>query len=228
MKSKGTSFFWPSFTDLMTSMFFIMLVLFVLSYARLRIRVDDLSRKLRVYEIVEQNLKPLKEDTVLFRYESLYKRFTLGFDVNFVTNKDGIKSGDILYYNSTIVNIENVGRRLQTLIDNLAVTKAKDSSQRNVSYLVIISGYASHLLLGTQVNDYSLSYSRAYNLWEYWKSIGIDFENSRYNGLVDLQIAGNGWGGVGRFRRDPENSMQSEIKNQRFIIQIVPKIGDSQ
>jgi len=66
MKGKSSGFFWPSFTDLMTSMFFIMLVLFVLSYARLKIKVDDLDKKLRVYNLVEENLKPLKKDSTFF------------------------------------------------------------------------------------------------------------------------------------------------------------------
>ena len=35
MKGKGSDFFWPSFTDLMTSLFFIMLVLYVLTYLKL-------------------------------------------------------------------------------------------------------------------------------------------------------------------------------------------------
>ena len=213
--------------DLMTSMFFIMLVLFVLSYARLKIKVEDLARKLKVYELVEQNLKPLKQDTLLFRYEDNYKRFTLAFDVNFALSKSKIQRGELNNYDITASKIESVGRQLQKTIDNLARNKSENPTMNNVSYLVIISGYASHLLSGSQVSDYELSYERAYNLWAYWKSIGIDFEDAKYKDLIDLQIAGNGWGGVGRYERDPENFMQNETKNQRFIIQIVPKIGDT-
>jgi len=227
MKGKSSGFFWPSFTDLMTSMFFIMLVLFVLSYARLKIKVEDLARKLKIYELVEQNLKPLKQDTLLFRYEENYKRFTLAFDVNFALSKAKIQRGDLNNYDITASKIQSVGRQLQTTIDNLARNKANNPAMNNVSYLVIISGYASHLLSGSQVSDYELSYERAFNLWAYWKSIGIDFEDAKYRDLIDLQISGNGWGGVGRFDRDPENFMQNETKNQRFIIQIVPKIGDT-
>ena len=52
----------------------------------------------------------------------------------------------------------------------------------------------------------------------FWKNNGIDFEDSKYSELVDLQIAGNGWGGIGR--------TIVEADNQRFLIQIFPKIGD--
>ena len=69
MKKKGESFFWTSFSDLMTSLFFIMLVLYVLTYIMLKKKerelvntVEDLKHKLEVYDLVEQNLKPLKQD----------------------------------------------------------------------------------------------------------------------------------------------------------------------
>lgn len=234
MKKKGESFFWTSFSDLMTSLFFIMLVLYVLTFIMLKKKerelvdtVEDLKHKLEVYELVEQNLKPLKQDTLLFRYEENYKRFTLAFDVNFELAKSKIARGDLKNFDLTATKIQSVGKQLQKTIDTLAYNKAANPSMENVSYLVIISGYASHLLSGSQESDYDLSYQRAYSLWAYWKSLGIDFEASKYDGLIDLQIAGNGWGGVGRFERDPENFMESETKNQRFIIQIVPKIGDT-
>lgn len=234
MKKKGESFFWTSFADLMTSLFFIMLVLYVLTYIMLKKKerelvstVEDLKHKLEVYELVEQNLKPLKQDTLLFRYEEDYKRFTLAFDVNFELAKSQIARGDLKNYDVTTSKIQSVGKQLQKTIDNLAKNKAANPSMKNVSYLVIISGYASHLLSGSQTSDYDLSYQRAYSLWAYWKSIGIDFEANKYEGLIDLQIAGNGWGGVGRFERDPQNFMENETKNQRFIIQIVPKIGNT-
>jgi len=98
---------------------------------------------------------------------------------------------------------------------------------KNVSYLIIISGYSSKLGIADEDYDYKLSYRRAYNLWKYWKGLGIDFEAEKYKGLIDLQISGNGWGGVGRFERDPKNHFKNEAKNQRFIIQIVPKIGNT-
>lgn len=234
MKKKGESFFWTSFSDLMTSLFFIMLVLYVLTYIMLKKKenelvntVEDLKHKLEVYDLVEQNLRPLKQDTLLFRYEEDYKRFTLAFDVSFELGKFEIEQGDLKNYAVTASKIRSVGTQLQKTIDNLAMNKATNPAMENVSYLVIISGYASHLLSGTQSSDYDLSYHRAYSLWAYWKSIGIDFEASKYEGLIDLQIAGNGWGGVGRFERDPQNFMESEKKNQRFIIQIVPKIGNT-
>jgi hypothetical protein len=190
--------------------------------------VEDLKHKLEVYELVEENLKPLKNDTLLFRYEEAYKRFTLAFDVIFELGRSQIERGSLKNFDITSKKINDVGRQLQGTINKLVANKLSNQALKNVSYLVIISGYASHLLAGSQDSDYNLSYQRAYSLWEYWRRIGIDFESDKYEGLIDLQIAGNGWGGVGRYRRDPENYMQNEVKNQRFIIQIIPKIGNTQ
>ena len=75
MSSKKSDFFWPSYTDLMTSLFFIMLVLYVLTYVRLNTTIKLQKDKLSIIEAVEENLKPLKKDTTLFRYEEQYKRF---------------------------------------------------------------------------------------------------------------------------------------------------------
>lgn len=227
MKKNREGFFWLSFSDLMTSLFFIMFVLFITTYLNRNKYVEHLEDKLKVFELVDQNLKPLKQDSGLFRYEEKYKRFTLAFDVNFKVGKFQIIEKDLKDFFITSKKIKSVGRRLQLAVNVLAENKIRDSLMKNVSYLLIISGYASHLSSEDVLSDYDLSYKRAYNLWLYWKSIGIDFEAKKYDGLIDLQIAGNGWGGVGRFERDPENFMREEMKNQRFIIQIVPKVGNT-
>jgi len=229
---KKNNIFWISFSDLMTSLFFILLVAYVITYVDLMKKNkeiiednEELQKKLRVYNLVEENLKPLKENTSLFQYEENYKRFTLGFRVAFGTGMYKIKDGELNNYDSTAIKIRQVGRQLQYTIDKLIYEQRNSESMASVSYLVIIAGYASHLLNGEQIDDYELSYKRAYNLWNYWRSYGIDFESDKYKDIIDLQISGNGWGGVGRFPRDPENNMENETKNQRFIIQIIPKIG---
>ncbi len=262
MKKKSNNIFWMSFSDLMTSLFFVVLVLYVLTYIMLQkrdkalletvsnlklkeleneeivenlkrkeqqlyITVEELQNKLKIFDLVEENLKPIKNNSKLFRYEETYKRFTLAFDVNFEIGQYQIKNNKLKDYASTSKKIKEVGLELQKIINHLAYQKTKDKSLENVSYLLIISGYASHLLNGSETLDYELSYKRAYNLWKYWKTIGVNFENERYKGLIDLQVSGNGWGGIGRFTRDPKNQFINEKKNQRFIIQIVPKIGNA-
>lgn len=246
---KKSNFFWVGFADLMTSLFFIMLVLYVVSFTLFKVKYEELeatnntmdslimgleqnkklllvqAEKAKIIEDVEKNLEPLVKNSSLFIYEEKYKRFTLGFDVNFILGKSEINSLSLNKPKETIEKISNVGSELQKTIDLLIKNKESNPSMKNVSYLLIIAGYSSELIKEIQYTEYERSYKRAYNLWDYWKNLGIDFEASKYNGLIDLQISGNGWGGVGRFDRDPQNFYKNESKNQRFIIQIVPKIG---
>jgi outer membrane protein OmpA-like peptidoglycan-associated protein len=215
MKDNHSHFFWPSYTDLMTSLFFVMLVLYVLTYVKLRSTITLQKEKLTVIEAVENNLQPLKKDSALFRYEKQYKRFKLSFDVKFPTNEYNI--GAVENHAATIAKIDQAGNKLKQVIDNLK--RAKDANPRleNVSYILVIAGYASKF--GNENHNYMLSYNRALSLWNYWRSKGIDFEGEQYADLIDLQISGNGWGGIGRVT-------DNEYDNQRFLIQIFPKIGD--
>jgi outer membrane protein OmpA-like peptidoglycan-associated protein len=215
MKDKHSHFFWPSYTDLMTSLFFVMLVLYVLTYVRLKSTIILQKEKLAIIETVENNLKPLKNDSAFFKYEEQYKRFKLSFDVKFQNDEYNISK--LENYEITISNIDLAGRKLKQIIDNLKKTKDADPKLTNVSYILVIAGYASKY--GKEDHNYLLSYNRALSLWNYWRSKGIDFEGPEYSNLIDLQISGNGWGGVGRVQ-------DNEYNNQRFLIQIFPKIGD--
>ncbi len=223
---KNTSSFWTAFGDLMTMLFFVMLASFAITVMKLKSTISLQKEKLSIIETVENNLNPLKKDTTLFIYQPDYKRFKLGFDVKFYSNKYGIDSRSIVNYSNTRRNIDKAGRKLYNIIEDLHRLKEsdlrktknsnKESKLANLSYIVVIAGYASKI--GEEQHNYRLSYDRAYSLWKYWKNKGIDFEDPKFEGLIDLQISGNGFGGIGR---EP-----IEINNQRFIIQINPKIGD--
>lgn len=257
MKKPNKNLFWISFADLMTSLFFVVLVLYVVTFVilkkkerslednllslqeeraitsrmteealknekKLQISNDSLKQVLKVFDLVEENLKPLKKNASLFKYEEKYKRFTLTFDVNFKDNRSTINYNGLKNYSYTRDKIDKAGTELYNFITQLSKRKKENIDLKNVSYLLIISGYASRLKIGTQQSDYTLSYQRAFNLWKYWKDKGINFEANQFKELIDLQISGNGWGGVGRFPQSEER------KNQRFIIQIIPKIGNTE
>lgn len=216
MNTSKSDAFWPSYTDLMTSLFFVMLVLYILTYVRLNSTIQFQANKLKIIETVEANLRPLKSETSLFIYEEQYKRFKLAFDVKFGNNQYQLVSGQLENYDSTIRRIDQAGLKLKSIIDHLKQERASDERLKRVSYVVVIAGYASRT--GMEAHNYELSYKRALELRNHWKSKGIDFEAGVYEELVDLQIAGNGWGGIGR--------LPLEVDNQRFLIQIFPKIGD--
>ena len=224
MSKKKSDFFWASYADLMTSLFFIMLVLFVLIIVvmkndQLKLKKDNISlkHKLKVFDLVDKNIKPLKEDKNLFVYEKKYKRFKLAFDVKFNENKDNLSDPTQIsnaFY--TQKKVFSAGMKLKMIIDNLYKEQQTNDTLKNISYVVVIAGYASKT--GGENENYQLSYRRALSLRDFWKNRFIDFEESKYKDLVDLQIAGNGWGGIGR--------TEIEENNQRFLIQIFPKIGD--
>ncbi len=215
--SKKPTFFWASYADLMTSLFFIMLALFVLTVAKLNNTINLQKQQIEMINTIEENLKPLKKENSLFVYEEKYKRFKLAFNVKFIENKFKISNDELLDFQQTVIKIDQVGEKLKQIIDKLNEEKKHNNKLKNVSYILVISGNASRN--GAEFHNYELSYHRAWCLWYYWKTEKkIDFEADEYKDLIDLQISGNGWGGIGR------DSI--ETNNQRFLIQIFPKIGD--
>ncbi len=74
-KQKKESFFWTSYSDLMTSMFFVMLVLFVLTISLLHSRMRATEAQLAKIKKLESSIE--KIDPEYFQYNSEYKRHTL-------------------------------------------------------------------------------------------------------------------------------------------------------
>lgn len=201
-----------------------MLVLFVLIIVVLKkeqfdtdLKNKELEHRIQVFDLVDNNIKPLKDAKHLFEYEKEYKRFKLAFDVKFLMSKDNLSDPNQIYNASfTQRKIIDAGNKLKNIIDALYIQKQNNQALKNISYVVVIAGYASRN--GEENSNYQLSYRRALSLRDFWKNNNIDFEDDQYSELVDLQIAGNGWGGIGRTK--------IEENNQRFLIQIFPKIGD--
>ena len=114
----------------------------------------------------------------------------------------------------------DAGEEIKRTILNL---QKNDSLRTDIKYLVVIEGQAS--ADGYHVDDYFnndvLSYQRALKLHEFWRDqAGIDFTKMD---KCELVIAGSGEGGV---PRAPRISDKDDTKNQRFLIHIVPVIGD--
>ncbi len=201
MKGKSSSFFWPSFTDLMTSLFFIMLVLYVLTYVKLKNQQRATEEQLNKIKEIQSAVQELPSD--FFLYQPKYKRFSLNRQIQFSLGSSQIEPGDVRY-------LLNVGFSIEKLIRKL---KARYTNE-NIQYLIVIEGMASKD--GYLFND-ELSYKRALSLSHFWRENGIIFDPN----ICEVQIAGSGTGGVGRYLMKGE-----EYLNQRFLIQIVPKIGN--
>ena len=74
MKHKE-SFFWTSYSDLMTSLFFIMLVLFVLVIVLLHKRMEATERELAEIKLVQKSTEDLSKQ--YFEYNPFYKKYVL-------------------------------------------------------------------------------------------------------------------------------------------------------
>jgi hypothetical protein len=201
MKGKESGFFWPSFTDLMTSLFFIMLVLYVLTFIKLKNQQNATQRELNKIKEIQAAVTELPPE--FFAYDPVYKRFSLKRNIEFVTQKDIFKSQDDEQY------LLKVGASIKGLIENLR----QKYSKQDIKYVVVIEGMASK---DDFSDNYPLSYKRAWAVSKLWERNNILLDQS----VCEIQIAGSGTGGIGRFLA------QDEKKNQRILIQIVPKIGE--
>ena len=250
MKTRQDSgqLFWVSYADLMTALFIVALALFVLSYKMFKIRQDaltdteaelkvrsleldqqsqaleELKRRLSEEEmyasslieqlqtekarllVMEEEYKKLQEmqkaierlDPRFFRYQPEYKRHVLRSQVQFPKGQSRIPDS----YEQPLVE---AGRALERLVRSL-------EPNDNIKYLLVIEGMASR---DAYTRNYELSYERALSLYRLWEARGLNFDPNR----VEVMISGSGESGVGR---DPVD----EEKNQRFLIQVIPKIGE--
>jgi len=198
MKKHRSDFLWPSFADLMTSLFFVMLSVYVLTYVYMKKQQQATEAQLRKIKEVQQAVSVL--DQQYFRYDSTYKRFTLTRQISFPKKSSVISDQQDRNY------LVKVGQNIQELITDLR----KKYSGQNISYMVVIEGMASN---DAYSGNFELSYQRSLALYRLWQEAGIKLDAS----VCELQIAGSGTAGIGR--------SGSEALNQRFLIQIIPKIG---
>lgn len=196
MNAKKT-FFWASYADLMTSLFFVMLVLFTVTVgvlAKEKNVVQEELDKIKEIEAATQNVDPK-----YFSYNPEYKKHILNIDVNYPTGESNILS----LPETTRTELLDAGYAIEEFIRNTV------KQHPGVQYLLIIEGQAS--ADGYKLNM-ELSYIRALRLYQFWKDRGISVDN-----ICEPLVCGSGEGGR---PRDKE-----ERRNQRFLIHLVPKPG---
>lgn len=196
-KKQSKSYFWITYSDLMTTLFFIMLVLFVLTISILQKRNEATQRQLDKIKEIEEATK--KIDPRYFEYNEVYKKHILNINVSFKRESSNIH--DIV--DSTREDLLNAGKSISSFIVNA-------NKEYNAKYLLIIEGQASKD--SYQYND-KLSYERALSLFKFWKDKKIEFDKD----ICEVIISGSGCFGL---LRD-----SVEKNNQRFLIHILPKPG---
>lgn len=211
MSKQQKSFFWASYADLMTTLFFIMLMLFVSTIVILNRERKAVQDKLIKTEAEKQQLEQINNaiqglDSTYFDYVVEYKKHKLKIPVNFVVNDYHVSN----LKTETQEALLDAGRKLQMFV------KQTISENPNIQYLLIIEGQASKI--GGSEHNYLLSYERAYNLKTFWEDNGIKFTASN----CEVIISGSGDGvqsGTALMRESVER------QNQRFLIHIIPKPG---
>lgn len=218
---KDNSFFWISYSDLMTSMFFIMLVLFVLMLAIFHNRMVGVKAKLsnmtELQAATEAQLSKITEleksikniDTVYFIYNEEYKTHILKTQVKFKKYSSEISDLSKETIDSLLVVRDLLRNSLQSFVNK----------NNKASYFLIIEGQAS-------TDDYfannELSYQRALSLYKLWFPDSEQKQKDRTLKFFDLPceviIAG-----AGCMQGKPRASGHED--NQRFLIRILPKPG---
>lgn len=241
---KKKSHFWASYADLMTSLFFLMVILFIICIVELRnigITPGDLARlryELDSIKSVNSSLGLRLEKTNVHLDSMTYlvnatqeqidkvneiNEATENLDPNYFVYDPLHKKHKLNFDVKFKIEDDNISRieREKLLSVGKALQTFIDSASINnpqVQYLLIVEGQASRDGMEQMDYNYDLSFRRAKNLKKYWDSNDILFNA----GNCEVLISGSGDGrlsGTGLMRESEETA------NQRFLIHILPKPG---
>lgn len=233
---KKDNIFWIGYSDLMTSLFFVMLVLFVVTIGYLNYQMKDnidLIKKLKVKEketsdlienlksvnqelsvTIEQQEKLLKieeqfkplEENGEFYYLPECKKYV----VKDLMGKEIFEPNETKIKQEYIATTIDVGEELEKLLKKLNIENPE------LSYLLVIEGNMANRYdrSVSQDNKYGFtrSYERALTVYNLWLQHNINLR--AYN--TEIMICGSGFNGL--CRDDIEGN------NKRFSIQIIPKV----
>lgn len=198
MKVKKESFFWTSYSDLMTSLFFVMLILFVVTVCILHKRIIATQSELEAIKKVEESTKDLPKE--YFLYNDEYEKFVLKIQCKFELGKSEIKDS------ASMEELYKAGVAICAFLHKY----------QNYSYLLIVEGQASK---DDYQFNYELSYNRAKSLIEFWNS--KDDIHNAFGNRCEVLIAGSGDNKIALGKQPMRDNI--EMNNQRFIIHIIPK-----
>lgn len=209
-KKKKGSYFWTSYSDLMTNLFFVMLMLFILAIALLHREVVKIGEERDATQAQLEKIRELQQsiehiDAQYFEYVDQYKRHTL---------KDVNVSFQVLSSNINDISEED---RQKLYNAGIAIQEFLRKAQKKIpeaEYMLIVEGQSSK---DNYRHNFELSYERALALVKYWKYRGINFDD------LPCELIISGSGQDSSFRNKPD--IWSNTSNQRFVIHIIPKPG---
>lgn len=196
------SFFWTSYSDLMTSMFFVMLVMFVLELVLMSKRMQATAHQIEEIKKIQASTHDL-DRSMHFIYRPEYKKYVLNIEGRYPRGKYEI--GDIIADDkpTLLAQLRDAGLEVANFLERYKIYQ----------YLLVIEGQASR---DDYDHNYELSYNRALGLMRYWSDdCGIRFGDN-----CEILISGSG---DGTLDTHSMREKDDESKNQRFLIHIVPK-----
>ena len=217
---KKGNIFWIGYSDLLTSLFLVSLILFLVFggfAAKTKRDLDDcrdekeeLAKEIALVQNIGDIQRALKKIADSDAFEPMDNgMYRMRYEVSFPVGESDFMKLD----KEELKICQNAGMEL------LAEIKKLNKEFEGVEFLVIIEGLAqrrdNYQNLSKSREGYVLSYERAVGLKEYWESIGIDFSSKNLN--CELLTSGSGYYGKNRAKRSADN--------RKFIIQIIPKVG---
>lgn len=233
--------FWVSYSDLMTSLFFITLVLFIFGIIHFRLTNEELEKykgivkadndeKSRIIDSLQKRVDTLivtnKQYEQIIHLEEQFKVLNDNPFLQYIPEKNFFVTKDLMGIELFPPNsdklldiykqrVDSVGFALNELLKNLS------NDYPNLRFQLVIEGYAAIPFKQLKDNNfnpddynlYRLSYNRSLALYDRWCWKGIDLR--KYN--TEIILAGSGFNGKNRDEQVEEN-------NKRFVIQIIPKI----
>lgn len=172
---KNRESFWPSYVDIMTTLFAVMLILFAVSYARFKLKegqlemlVDEYKDIINVYSTVDSI-----DESQYYAYDSLYLKHTLTVSIAYQEKEYDI-SNKLLYdltdkakADEKRDSIAMAGKLVQNTIMHL---ENSEDIGKNIKFLVVIEGQSSKIPFNDNdwQNNETLSFLRAKFLKKFW------------------------------------------------------------
>lgn len=243
--SNKKTLFWTSFSDLMTSMFFAMLVLFVVvvvamgaANRNLQTSINELEEAKQKAEATAKQLEDAKNRAeataeqlaqitkLSEQFETLTASSSLGYDAEkrMFYAKEFV--GKEIFHSFTGSNWEEAtiikSEYLQTVdsvgVDLLTILKKLSSDNKNFKYLLVIEGTAGIPPEQKASGLYNPDSPAMYDL-SYRRALAL-YNKWQHLNLrqynTEIIIAGSGFNGINRDIK--------EDYNKRFVVQIIPKI----
>ena len=105
MKLRNKDSFWPTYVDIMTTLFAIMVVLFAVSYSRFRVKEAELKKIVNKYEEIKSIYKIVENiDSTYFEFNPQYVKHIFRIQVTYQTGEFSLYKLEEDKSNSNVAN----------------------------------------------------------------------------------------------------------------------------